>query len=127
MIPLWWRALRLSWWFLMPAFLAVVMGFVRDRACFDRFHLLPGIDTNAALAWPLATAYVLGHCWLAAAYASVVVETGQLLPGPRALRGTLRPVWLQTIAMLVIAALEYAPASMWSALARAAGLCVNSG
>jgi hypothetical protein len=127
MIARCWRVLRLSWWLVMPGFLAVVIGFVRDRACFDRFHLLPGLDTDATLAWPLAATYVLGHCWLAAVYACAVAETGQLLPAPRELRRTLATLWPQTVAMLVVAALEYAPASMWSGLARVAGLCVNTG
>ncbi len=100
------RLLRLSWWAVFPGFLLVVLGFIRDRACFDRYHLLPGVDTQPTLAWALAAAYVLGHCWLVAAYAYVVVQTGELLPGPRSMRPHIGPVWPQAATMMIVFALE---------------------
>jgi hypothetical protein len=117
------RALRLTWWPICPSFAFVVLAFTRDRACFDRYHLLPGIDTQPALAWLVAAIYVIGHAWLIAAFVSVVLETGELLPRPRAAVAALGSTRWKVAAMVVVMAIEYAPADLWRLLARSAGLC----
>lgn len=117
------RLLQFSWWAVFPGFLLVVLGFIRDRACFNRYHLLPGIDTQPTLAWALAAAYVLGHCWMVAAYLHLAVQTGELIPGPRSLRPPVWPVWPQAASMMMVLALEYAPARIWTALAGVTGAC----
>jgi hypothetical protein len=117
------RILRLVWWPLFPAFLLVVLGFTRDRGCLDRYHLLPGIDTQPALAWSVAAIYVLGHAWLIAMYLCLVVQTGELLPGRRSTMAALGANRWQAVAMLGVFVVEYLPSALWQTVARASGVC----
>jgi hypothetical protein len=110
------RVLHMAWWPILPSFAFVVFAFTRDRACFDRYHLLPGIDTQPALAWTVAAIYVLGHVWLVATYLSIVLHTGELLPRPKAALAAIGSKWWQVAAMLVVMAIEYAPAALWGLL-----------
>ena len=118
-----WAILRVSWWGICPVFAVLVVGFVRDRACFDRFHLLPGVETQTPLAWILAAAYVLGHCWLAAAYACAAVASDSPIPAPRELVAALSHAPMHVVAMVILIVLEYSPAGVWAHLARLAGAC----
>jgi hypothetical protein len=117
----WW--VRVAWWPIFLGFAAVIAGFTRDRACFDRYHLLPGLDLQPGLAWTVATIYVLGHCWLAAVYVCLVVQTGEVVPGWRAARTAIGVAWWQVAPMLALVVLEYAPSALWREIAAAAGLC----
>ncbi len=118
-----WLALGVTWWPLCAAFALVVAAFTRDRACFGGYHLLAGLDQQLALAWPIAIAYVLGHAWLVAVYACVVLETGEVVPSARDAAKTLGVAWWQLALMLLIAVVEYAPAIVWHGIARGAELC----
>ena len=53
MVRVWWWV-RVAWWPIFLGFAAVIAGFTRDRACFDRYHLLPGLDNHPGLAWTVA-------------------------------------------------------------------------
>jgi hypothetical protein len=118
-----WRWVRLAWWPIFLALLLVVAGFTRDRACFDRYHLLPGLDRHPVLAWMVAMTYVLGHCWLAAVYVCTVVQTGEVVPRWRAARAASGVAWWQVVPMLALVVLEYAPSALWKQIALSAGLC----
>jgi hypothetical protein len=118
-----WRGLRVAWWPICVAFALVVAAFTRDRACFGRYHLLPGLDHQVALAWNVAIAYVLGHAWLVAVYAAVVVETGDVVPSRHDAVKALGVPWWQLALMLTIAFVEYAPAILWQRIAHVVGLC----
>jgi hypothetical protein len=118
-----WRGLRVTWWPIGAAFAVVVAAFTRDRACFGRYHLLPGLDHQVGLAWDVAIAYVLGHAWLVAVYASVVVQTGDVVPSRHDAAKALGVPWWQLTLMLAIVCVEYAPAILWQGIGRAVGLC----
>jgi hypothetical protein len=118
-----WRGLRVTWWPICAGFALVVAAFTRDRACFGRYHLLSGLDHHVALAWDVAIAYVLGHAWLVAVYASVVLETGDVVPSGHDAAKVLGVAWWQLALMLVIAFVEYAPAILWQGIAHSVGVC----
>jgi hypothetical protein len=118
-----WRTLRVTWWPICVAFALVVAALTRDRVCFGGYHLLAGLDQQIALAWGVAITYVLGHAWLVAVYACVVVETGDVIPSSRAAANALGVASWQLALMLLVALVEYAPAVLWRGLARAAGWC----
>jgi hypothetical protein len=113
-----------SWWIVFCGFAAVVLVFVRERACYDRFDLLPSVATQPSLAWLLATFYLFAHCWLLAAYVVTAKRTGQLVPGFGQIAATWGSGLPQLLLMLALFGLEYAPAGLWTSLGRSTGLCV---
>jgi hypothetical protein len=115
--------LQRSWWIVFWGFAAVVLVFIRERACFDRLDLLPSVATRPALAWMLATLYLLAHCWLLAAYVLTVQRTDQLLPRFRQISAVWGAGLIQLLLMLALFALEYAPAGLWTSLGRLSGAC----
>jgi hypothetical protein len=118
-----WRWLRIGWWPIFLTFLLVIAGFTRDRACFDRFHLLPGFDRHQTLASIIVLIYVLGHGWLVAVYACLVAQTGEVVPRWRTARAAIGVAWWQGALMLALLAIEYAPGVLWRQIAQAADLC----
>jgi hypothetical protein len=115
------RALSVLWWIVCPAFLVVVLLFIRERACFDRHYLLPGISVKPLLAWLVSSIYLTAHAWLIAAYAVTVMRTGALLPRVSAARAAWSGAWPQVMAMVGLFLLENAPAEIWIRLARLIG------
>jgi hypothetical protein len=115
------RALRLTWWIVCPAFLVVVLVFIRERACFDRHYLLPAVSTKPLLAWLIAGIYLAAHGWLVAAYGMTVARTGTLLPRPAQARAIWGGMWLMLLAMLTLFVLENAPGEVWAKIARITG------
>jgi hypothetical protein len=115
------RLLRASWWIVFPAFLVVVMLFIRERACFDRHYLLPGVSVKPLLAWLVSGIYLTAHAWLIAACAVTLTRTGTLLPGLAAARAAWGGAWLKVLAMVGLFVVENAPAEIWIRLARPFG------
>ena len=112
-----------SWWMVFCGFAGVVLVFIRERACFDRLDLLPSVATRPALAWMLATFYLLAHCWLLAAYVLTVQRTSRLLPRFRQISAVWGAGRIKLLLMLALFAVEYAPASLWTVLGRLGGVC----
>jgi hypothetical protein len=115
------RVLGIAWWIVCPAFFVVVMLFIRERACFDRHYLLPGVSVKPLLAWLVSGIYLTAHAWLIAAYAVTVMSTGALLPGIAAARTAWNGAWLKVLAMIGLFLLENAPAEIWIRIARVIG------
>jgi hypothetical protein len=112
-----------TWWIVFFGFAAVVFVFVRERACYDRFDLLPSVATQPGLAWLLATFYLFAHCWLLTAYVVTAQRTGQLLPRFQQISAAWGSGLPQLLLMLALFGLEYAPAGLWARLGRSTGLC----
>jgi hypothetical protein len=117
------RWLAVSWWVIWPLFTIVVLVFVRERACWDRYDLLPSVSRRPALAWMLATFYVLAHCWLAGAYVATARATGELLPSLKRVTQVWGRAWLQLPLGAIPFAIEYAPAVLWASAAHWLRLC----
>ncbi len=117
------RALRAVGWVLLPAFAVLVLLFVRERACFDRFALLPAVGGTPRLAYLVSGGYVAAHVWIVCAYAVTVRATGELLPGPTAIAHAWDGRWRIALGFALVIGLEYVPAGVWQAAAHALGLC----
>jgi hypothetical protein len=115
------RVLSVAWWIVCPAFLVVVLLFIRERACFDRHYLLPGVSVKPLLAWLVSGIYLTAHAWLIAAYGVTLTRTCALLPGLAAARAAWNGAWLKVVAMVGLFVLENAPAEIWIRLARLFG------
>jgi hypothetical protein len=111
------RWLTLSWWVIWPLFTMVVLVFVRERACWDRYDLVPSVSRRPALAWMLATFYVSAHCWLAGAYVATARTTGELLPPLKRVKQMWGGAWPQLPLVAIPFAIEYAPAALWTSAA----------
>ena len=112
------RWLGAAWWAICPAFLLIVGAFIVERACFDRYALLPGIGTRPTLAWLVAGVYVGAHFWALLLYCITVRQTGELLPSPRRLVDQWPHERYKVLLMLALLALEYVPAAAWVGLRR---------
>lgn len=110
----------------LTGFLFAVAGFTRDRACFDHLNLLPGIARTPALAWLVAVLYVLGYCWIAAAYALTVRETGKILPRLNQARAFWGGSWPRVLLMLAVLLIEYIPPSVIRAIAATLRICASN-
>jgi hypothetical protein len=106
-----------------PAFLLVVAALTRDRACFDRYHLLPMIETRTVPAWAVAAIYTAGHAWLICSYGCVITLTGTLLPSLQEAKAAIGRSWPKIATMLVVFLIEYAPAALWKEVAQLLGAC----
>jgi len=112
------RWLGTTWWLICPTFLLLVGAFIVERACFDRYLLLPGIGARPRLAWLVAGVYVGAHCWGLLLYCVTVRRTGELLPSPRRLVDQWPHKPYKVLLMLGLLALEYVPAALWVGLGR---------
>jgi hypothetical protein len=117
------RALRAVGWVLLPAFAALVLLFVRERACFDRYALLPAVGGTPRLAYLVSGVYVAAHVWVVCAYAVTVRATGELLPGPTAMARAWNDRWTIALGFALVMGVEYVPAGIWEAAAHTLGLC----
>jgi hypothetical protein len=115
------RWLQRTWWAIFPAFALLVVRLAFERACGDPYDLLPAASSNAALAWPIAAVYVLGHVWIASAYLIAAERSHSLVP-PLALVVGWKGAGAQIVLMLAVLAIEYSPVAVW-ALAGAAAAC----
>jgi hypothetical protein len=115
--------LRRTYWFVAIGLFVVVAVFVRDRACFDPLNLMPAIARQPAAAWFVASVYLAGHCWLAAAYGVTARLTGRLLPTRAQARSVKGPGVIRMTVMASILLLEVVPPGIWTAIFRAGPVC----
>ena len=115
-------ALRRTGAVLLPALAILVALFVRERACFDRYSLLPVTAAVPPAAYAVAALYLAAHVWIVAVYAVGVRRSGQLLPSFGALRAACGGSRLPA-AFLAVFGIEYVPARVWQVAAHALGLC----
>src|SRR5688572_13453664 len=113
------RWVGLTWWGVFPVFLAIVAAFTRDRMCLARLTLLPSIATRPTLAWLVACMYLAAHVWLLVAYVATALYARDLIPNLQVARAGWRRDWRRVLAMILLMAIEYAPASIWVRLGRA--------
>jgi hypothetical protein len=117
------RWLTWTWFGIFPLVVLIVGSFLVERACFDRYTLLPAIGTRPGAAYVVAAVYTLAHAWLVAAYAATVAHCRTVLPPLRCVRDLWHAEWFKALSMAAILALEYVPAGVWSHLAGTLGAC----
>jgi hypothetical protein len=117
------RFLLSTYWLVGLVFLAVVVAFVRDRACFDSLNLLPTLARRPGAAWIVACAYLSGYSWLAAAYAVTVRQTASLLPGPEQCDAVWGRQWRLIGLLVMVVLLDLIPPAIWAALLRGSAIC----
>ena len=110
-------------WLVPPAFAVVVATFVHERACADRYNLLPELAGQPLAAYAIAAVYVAGHVWLAGAMLVTIQRAGRILPTPADVRRIWGARWWLPTAALGLAILDRVPAGFWARAARLAGLC----
>jgi hypothetical protein len=110
-------------WLVLPPFAVVVAAFIHERACADRYNLLPELAGAPLAAYALAAIYVGGHLWLGGAVLATIQRAGRLLPTPSDLRRIWGGWWWLPAAALVVVALDRVPPGLWFRAARLAGIC----
>ena len=112
-----------SYWMALIGFGVVVAAFTRDRACADHLNLLPSIAGRPSLALLAGIAYLMGYCWLAAAYAAAVAATGRLLPAPRDISAVAGVGRWGLMLLLALVAVEFMPLQAVRGAGKLLGVC----
>jgi hypothetical protein len=115
--------LRRTYWLVAIGLFVVVAVFVRDRACFDPLNLMPAIARQPAPAWFVASVYLAGYCWLAAAYGVTARLTGRLLPTRAEARRVRGTGVIRMMVMGSILLLDVVPPGIWAAIFGAGPVC----
>jgi hypothetical protein len=106
------NALATTWWIVCPSFTVLSLRLVAERACANRYDLLPGVTSNPGWAWPLALVYVAAHFWCLFSYLFTMELAGTLVPSLTVFKSVWGRHTSKLRLMAGILALEYAPMSL---------------